>query len=194
MFAAFTLTVFVFSLIAALLVGLLVALLFTAFMVGVALLVILPTVFLTTMGASFLFLWGLGGYYIFKWFNNESGEGSGKGGTSAIGDKLNSLTGGRIGFLMDDARKQDAKKENGTDDSSEKNGSAEKNASGKNGSPRTPKKLNANKAPDVGDAKDQVEKAANVDGVKKRAGNATNTATNAVGSAKGAVGGVTGLA
>ncbi|KAF2086859.1 hypothetical protein K490DRAFT_14203, partial [Saccharata proteae CBS 121410] len=109
LFFIFTLTVFVFSLIAALLVGLLVALLFTAFMVGVALLVILPTVFLTTMGASFLFLWGLGGYYIVKWFNQtDAGSGAQNPG-SAIGDKLNNLTGGRMGFLMDGARTQDAK-------------------------------------------------------------------------------------
>ncbi|TKA42296.1 hypothetical protein B0A49_12694, partial [Cryomyces minteri] len=98
MFVVFTLTVFVFCLVAALLVGVLAALLFTAFAVGVALLVILPTVFLTTMAASFIFLWGLGGYYIVKWFNKGDGAAADGG---AIGDKLNSLTGGRLNFLMD---------------------------------------------------------------------------------------------
>jgi len=104
MFIVFTLTVFVFSLLAALLIGLLAALLFTVFMVGIALLVVLPTVFLTTMGATFLFLWGLGGYYIVKWFNEESGPAA-EG--DAIGDKLNRLSGGRMGFLTEGARKKE---------------------------------------------------------------------------------------
>lgn len=193
MFAVFTLTVFVFSLVAALLVALLVALLFTAFMVGVALLVILPTVFLTTMGASFLFLWGLGGYYILKWFN-EGQSPTPQG--AAIGDKLNSLTGGRLDFLMNDARKQEAKRESGKDanGSHEKSGAKSKGSSNENSRSSTPQPA------DVGNAKNQVEKTANVDGVKKRVGNTASTATNAtnnaqsaVGGAKGAVGGATGL-
>ncbi|KAF4302964.1 hypothetical protein GTA08_BOTSDO09201 [Botryosphaeria dothidea] len=190
MFAVFTLTVFVFSLVAALLVALLVALLFTAFMVGVALLVILPTVFLTTMGASFLFLWGLGGYYILKWFNDGASPAAS---APAIGDKLNSLTGGRLDFLMNDVRKQDAKKEGGQDSngSTEKSGSPRKIASNDNSRSSTPQPA------DVGNAKNQVEKTVNADGVKKRVGNTTNTANNAssaVGGAKGAIGGATGLA
>ncbi|KAK8223628.1 hypothetical protein HDK77DRAFT_432090 [Phyllosticta capitalensis] len=48
---------------------------------------------------------GLGGYYIVKWFNQS--EGTAPDG-SAIGDKLNNLTGGRMSFLMDGMRKQDA--------------------------------------------------------------------------------------
>ncbi|KAK7550406.1 hypothetical protein JOL62DRAFT_480425, partial [Phyllosticta paracitricarpa] len=116
MFGVFTVTVFVFSLIVALLVGVLVALLFTAFMVGVALLVVLPTTFITTLGASFVFLWGLGGYYLVKWFNQSDGAAPDG---SAIGDKLNNLTGGRISFLMDGMRGQDS--ENGRKDSKDKN-------------------------------------------------------------------------
>lgn len=68
LFFAFSLTVFLFSLIAALLIGLIAALLFTVFMLGVALVVILPTVFLTTFAASFVYLWGLGGYYLMTWY------------------------------------------------------------------------------------------------------------------------------
>jgi len=105
MFIIFTITVFVSSLLTALLVGLLAALLFTVFMVGIALLVILPTVFMTTMAAIFLFLWGLGGYYIVIWFNEDSSpapEGD------AIGDKLNNLSAGRMGFLTDGAGKKEA--------------------------------------------------------------------------------------
>ena len=72
-------------------------------MVGVALIVVLPTIFLTTFTATFLFLWGLGGYYILKWFN-DGGVSAPDG--KAIGDKLNSLTGGRMGWLMDGTRKK----------------------------------------------------------------------------------------
>jgi hypothetical protein len=56
---------------------------------------------MTTLGATFLFLWGLGGYYIIKWFNE--GETPGEVGT-AIGDKLSGLTGGRLDWLMGGAR------------------------------------------------------------------------------------------
>ncbi|KAF2868437.1 hypothetical protein BDV95DRAFT_609918 [Massariosphaeria phaeospora] len=103
LFFTFSLTVFVFSLIAALLIGLVAALLFTVAMVGVALLVVLPTIFLTTFAACFIFLWGLGGYYILKWINE--GDMPAPDGTG-IGDKLNSLTGGRMSWLMDGARKK----------------------------------------------------------------------------------------
>jgi len=101
LFIVFTTTVFIVSVVAALLIGLIAAVLFTVFMVLVALFVILPTVFLTTLGATFLFLWGLGGYYILKWFNE--GDSPAEVG-NAIGDKLNALTGGRLGWLMKSAR------------------------------------------------------------------------------------------
>jgi len=101
LFAVFTITVFVVSLVSALLIGLLAALLFTVFMVLVALFVVLPTVFMTTMGATFIFLWGLGGYYIFKWFNDGTTP-TAVG--NAVGDKLNTLTGGNLSWLMDSAR------------------------------------------------------------------------------------------
>ncbi|KAL1637313.1 hypothetical protein SLS58_009404 [Diplodia intermedia] len=195
MFAVFTLTVFVFSLVAALLVAVLVALLATAFMVGIALLVVLPTIFLTTMGASFLFLWGLGGYYIMKWFNQGGGEGPAAKG-SAIGDKLNNLTGGRLDFLMNDTRSQAYKNEANKKDDDKSEG--EKNTNGSSEEKRKPRKINqaadaGNAKEQVGNAKDQVEKTANADGVKKRVGNTTGTATSAAGAANGAVGGATGL-
>jgi len=91
---------FVFSLVAALLIAVLVAILFTVVCVGVSLLIVLPTIFVTTMGATFLFLWGLGGYYILKWFNSTSPAKPGK----AIGDKLSTITGGRLDFLMQNVR------------------------------------------------------------------------------------------
>jgi len=100
LFITFTLTVFVFSLVVALLLAVLAALLFTVFMVLVALFFVLPTVFFTTMTACFIFVWGLGGYYIIKYFGETGNAPSGE----AIGDKLNSFTGGRLNWLVDGAR------------------------------------------------------------------------------------------
>ncbi|KAK8225735.1 hypothetical protein HDK77DRAFT_137608 [Phyllosticta capitalensis] len=192
LFGVFTVTVFVFSLVVALLVGVLVALLFTAFMVFVAILVVLPTTFITTMGASFVFLWGLGGYYIVKWFNQS--EGTAPDG-SAIGDKLNNLTGGRMSFLMDGMRKQDA--EGGHKDVQDKDAQGPRRADddrkdGKEKEAQTsarspissgPRKLNREHI------KNGVGKAADTDDVRQK----TAGATNSVSSVKGAAGGATGL-
>lgn len=129
LFITFSVTVFLFSLITALLIGVLAAVLFTVFMVGVALLVIIPTVFLTTFTATFIFLWGLGGYYILKWFN----EGEAPDGTT-IGEKLNSLTGGRMGWLVDGAR------EKADDIGTEMDQTPKTHRSEKNGNVKTPQK------------------------------------------------------
>jgi len=101
LFVVFTITVFVVSLVSALLIGLVAALLFTVFMVLVALFIVLPTVFMTTMAATFIFLWGLGGYFIFKWFNDGTTPAAVG---NAVGDKLNTISGGRLGWLMESAR------------------------------------------------------------------------------------------
>ena len=186
MFIVFSITVFVFSLVAALLVGLLAALLFTAFMVGVALLVILPTVFMTTMAATFIFLWGLGGYYILKWFNE--GEGPAPEG-AAIGDKINSLTGGRLNFLMDGARAGDKLgfgNQNGVEKPNPKaQGEGTESDSGKaaNGGPvKSASKgvSSATKNADVGKVTNTAS------GVHKKVG-------TTAGTAKGLVSGATGL-
>jgi hypothetical protein len=71
LFFIMSLTVLVFALLAGIIVGVVGALLFTVFCVGVALLVLLPTLFMTTFAACFIFLWGLGAYYIVKWFNQK---------------------------------------------------------------------------------------------------------------------------
>jgi energy-coupling factor transporter transmembrane protein EcfT len=187
LFITFTITVFVFSLIAALLIALLVALLFTVFMVGVALLFVLPTVFITTMAASFIFLWGMGGYYILKWFGEPGGAADGE----AIGDKLNNLTGGRLGFLMEGAKENAVpndhlhggpKYEGNANGKAEKGNKEEKEGliGGKDG----PAKDVTKKAGDVTGAAKGATK--HVDGVKDKAGGVTGTA-------KGAVSGVTGL-
>ncbi|KAE9992337.1 hypothetical protein EG327_009411 [Venturia inaequalis] len=65
LFVAFALTIFVSSLIAALLGAILITLLITTFAIFAASLLLLPTVFLTTLAASSLYFWGLVAYYIF---------------------------------------------------------------------------------------------------------------------------------
>ncbi|PSN70934.1 hypothetical protein BS50DRAFT_545917 [Corynespora cassiicola Philippines] len=195
LFAAFSVTVFLFSLIAALLVGVVAALLFTVFMLGVALVVVLPTVFLTTFAASFIYLWGLGGYYILKWFNE--GEAPAPQG-SAIGDKLNSLTGGRMSWLVDGARKKQDDARTGVDQTpkvhgSESDGKQHKSSNGNADGNTSSGAADAGKH--LNEGKEQVTK--QVDGVQKRVnkstGGATNAAGTATGTAKGAISGATGL-
>lgn len=112
LFILFSITVLIFSLLVGLILGLLAAVLFTLFMVGVALTIVLPLIFFTTAAACFLFLWGLGGYYILKWANNREG-GTGEEmpllSSGSIGDSLNNLTGGRLTGFMDSAKKQASK-------------------------------------------------------------------------------------
>jgi len=71
LFLIMSLTVLVFALLAGIIVGVVGALLFTVFCLGVALIVLLPTLFMTTFAACFIFLWGIGAYYIVKWFNEK---------------------------------------------------------------------------------------------------------------------------
>ena len=85
-----TVGVFVFALVAALVIGVLGALLFTAFCVGVALLVLLPVLFITTFAGAFIWLWGVGTYYILKWFNQKDIPGIHSGALDGItGSKEN---------------------------------------------------------------------------------------------------------
>ena len=71
LFILMTITVVIFALLAGILVGLIGALLFIVFAVGVALLFLLPVLFFTTAAAVFFWLWGMGTYYIVKWFNEK---------------------------------------------------------------------------------------------------------------------------
>ena len=195
LFILFTLTVFIFSLVVALLVGLLVAIGFTLFMVIVALVILFPTVFFTTLAACFLFLWGLGGYYLLKWFNK--GETPAAQG-DAIGDKLNALTGGRLDFIMGGARQEypDHSGQNGKHDASPKqNGKPRKlqdnpaKSSGVDfGKQADSIKNNAN----AGNVANQATKQAKLDGVTKQAGvdGVTKKTDTVTGTAKGLAGGL----
>ncbi|KXT09721.1 hypothetical protein AC579_1690 [Pseudocercospora musae] len=192
LFVLFSLSVFIFALVVALVVGLLAAVLFTLFMVGVALIVVFPTVMFTTGAACFLFLWGLGGYYILKWANGEGGGESKQAPEGqAIGDQLNSLTGGRLGGLMEGARSQNAKKGiEGYNDRYTK--PANQDSKGEKGSTASTTGSDAQKH--VGDALSNTTNAAG--GVHKTATNASDTVSNAntgVAYAKGGLKGTTGL-
>jgi hypothetical protein len=199
LFVLFSLTVFIFALVVGLLVGVLAAVAFTLFAVGLALTIVLPTVFFTTMGATFLFLWGLGGYYALKWANGESDSSkNSEGGSSTIGDKLNSLSGGRLTGFMSAAKQQESKKDisgygdehtpakrdekpqqNGKPQKLNANGNGNGNGAKANGSP-SPQKA-------AGDASNAAA------GHAKKATNATKGAQNTVGSTTGTVtGGLSG--
>ena len=67
-----TISVAIFAILAALIIALLGAVLFIVFCVGVALVFLLPTLFITTGIATFIWLWGMGTYYILKKFNQKS--------------------------------------------------------------------------------------------------------------------------
>jgi hypothetical protein len=167
------------------LIALLGAVLFIVFMIGVALVVVLPTLFFTTFAASFLFLWGLGGYYLLKWCNEgEQPAEAGKG----IGDVINNFTGGRMNWLVDGTRKKQEDIAAGVDKTPKMHGNDGKEEKGSNGQANGgPPKLNA--AKNTGhEAKEQAAKHA--DGVQKRvtkgAGDTTSTASTAKTAASGA--------
>jgi xanthosine utilization system XapX-like protein len=71
LFFIMTITVVIFALLAGILVGLIGALLFIVAAVGFALIILLPVLFFTTAAAVFFWLWGIGTYYIVKWFNEK---------------------------------------------------------------------------------------------------------------------------
>jgi hypothetical protein len=187
MFIVFTITVFVFSFVAALLVGLLAAILFTAFAVGLALLLVLPTVFITTMGATFLFLWGLGGYYILKWFNE--GQSPAAEGT-AMGDKINNLMGGRLDFLMDGARSGEAVgvgKNEGAGEEKPKGNEESESDHGEKGavSDGTPPKGATKAVSSATKNADAGKVTSTTAGAQKKAGTTTSTAKGAASVATG---------
>lgn len=71
LFVLLTIGVLVFSLAAALVIGLLGALLFTVFCVGIGLFFLLPTLFVTTFLAVSVWLWVWGAYLVISWFGTR---------------------------------------------------------------------------------------------------------------------------
>lgn len=92
-FVVFSLSILAVSLFTCLLLAIIAAVAFTLFTTGLALIFVLPTVFVGSCTASVIFFWGLAGYLLLQRFNG--GETPVKKGT-AVGDKLNGLTGGRL--------------------------------------------------------------------------------------------------
>lgn len=71
LFVALIITVTLVALVVGLLVGLLGAVLFILGAVGFALLFLFPVLFFTTFAAVGVWLFGVGAYYLIKWFNKE---------------------------------------------------------------------------------------------------------------------------
>lgn len=85
----------------ALVVGVLVALLFTACCVGVAMLVLLPVLMITTFLGVAACGWGWVGWFVLKWFGMvNSGGSSGGGGDDGRGNKQ----GGENNFKVEDGQ------------------------------------------------------------------------------------------
>lgn len=82
------------------LLGIIAAFVFTFFVAGVALLFLIPVVFVGSCTASIVFVWGLVGYLVLQRVNG--GETPVQPGTK-VGDSLNTLTGGRLQDLVDRA-------------------------------------------------------------------------------------------
>ncbi|KAH6866319.1 hypothetical protein BKA58DRAFT_341434 [Alternaria rosae] len=99
LFLAFATTTLLVSLSTCLFLGLLVSIAITFFLVGFALLFVVPTIIIASCSATFIFIWGFVGYIILRRFNE--GEEPAKLGTP-VGDKLYKLTGGRSGYLQSD--------------------------------------------------------------------------------------------
>jgi len=124
----------------------------------------------------------MGGYYILKWFGEPGGAADGE----AIGDKLNNLSGGRLGFLMDGAR-ESAVPNDHLHGGPKYEGKDENGAKGEKGSKDEKKGLvDGDDSPAKGVTKQAGNATKSADGVKSKTGAATGTA-------KGALSGTTGL-
>jgi hypothetical protein len=190
LFVLFSLSVFIFSLVVALIVALLAAVIFTLFMVAVALIIVLPTVMFTTGAACFLFLWGLGGYHLLKWANGDGESGDSKDAPEgqAIGDHLNRLTGGRLSGFMEGARSQNSKKDiEGYNDRFTKPANTEKGGENKSSGVSTGRDAATNAQKQVGDVTAKVSTP--TAGVNRTATNANTAVT----FTKSGLSGTTGL-
>jgi hypothetical protein len=97
LFLAFATTTLLVSLSTCLFLSLLVSIAITFFLVGFALLFVVPTIIIASCSATFIFIWGFVGYIILRRLNE--GEEPAKLGTR-VGDKLHKLTGGRSGYFQ----------------------------------------------------------------------------------------------
>lgn len=187
-----TISVVIFALLAALIIGLVGAVLFIVVCVGFALIILLPTLFLTTAAATFIWLWGIGGYYILKKFNKKEIPGihtDMKGGPGGLNAQLGAITGegGPQGDPSGGEKQADGgAKENGKP--KEANGGPKHPGGYKGGAAKhvngTAEKVGSvGKASgvDVGSPKDAAD-------IGKHAGKVTNAAQGVKGGVSGATG------
>ena len=187
-----TITVVVFALLAGLIIGLVGAVLFIVVCVGFALIILLPTLFFTTAAATFIWLWGVAGYYIIKKYNKKEIPGIHtdlKDAPEGLREQLGALTG--AGGPQGDP--------NGGE--KQANGGAKENGKPKeaNGTPKHPGGYKGGAAKQMNGAADKVGSAGKASGVDvgnpkegadvgKHAGKVTNAAQGVKGGVTGATG------
>ncbi|KAK5279562.1 hypothetical protein LTR40_007623, partial [Exophiala xenobiotica] len=71
LFCCMTVSVFIFSILAGVLLGVIGGLMFAVPAMGLALLILLPVLFFTTAAAVFIWLWGVGACYVIKWLSQR---------------------------------------------------------------------------------------------------------------------------
>ncbi|KAH8733214.1 hypothetical protein GQ44DRAFT_766268 [Phaeosphaeriaceae sp. PMI808] len=98
LFILFAISTLLISLSTCLLFAITTAFIYTLFAVGIALIFLIPTLFIASCAASCFFLWGLVVYMILRRLNE--GEEPAKPGTR-VGDKLHGLTGGKLEWMVD---------------------------------------------------------------------------------------------
>lgn len=166
LFIIMTITVVVFSIIVALILAVLAAVLFSVACVGFALIILLPTLFITTAAASFIWLWGIGAYYLLKWFNKKEIPGIHKPMDEGIGSELglDALTG-------DKAPPPQSEKANGSTNGHAKEGKKDGHAANGSANAREGKKDGiTGKVDGVTGKVPGGQKAPKLDGVAKSTG------------------------
>ena len=186
-----TISVVIVAILAGLIIGLLGAVLFIVTAVGFALIILLPTLFIAASIATFIWLWGMGAYYIVKKFNKKEIPGihtdSKEGVPDSIRGQLGGITG--EGGPQGDPNgepKEEKQEANGAPKEEKKKGDTGK---GMNGVADKVGSAGKSTGVDVGNPKEAAD-------VGKHAGkvqNAAGGATNAVGGVKGAVSGTVGV-
>ena len=202
-----TITVVVFALLAGLIIGLVGALLFIVVCVGFALIILLPTLFFTTAAATFIWLWGLAGYYIIKKYNKKEIPGIHtdlKSAPEGLREQLGALTGagGPQGDPNGDSNGGEKQANGGAKENGAKENGAKENGKPKeaNGAPKHPGGYKGGAAKQMNGAADKVGSAGKASGVdvgnpKEAAdvGKHAGKVTNAAQGVKGGVTGATGL-
>jgi len=167
-----TISVVIFALLAGLIIGLVGAVLVIVVCVGFALIILLPTLFITTAAATFIWLWGMAGYWIVKHFNQKDIPGIHTDLKGGIKGQLGSVMAGDEGVppaTHEDGEEEGGKKENG--------GLKEQKSGGHgnvNGSADNEGKSGSSTGVDVGNPKEAAD-------IGKHAGKATNAAKGITG-------------